>query len=395
MRAQISKWNKEGGIFLIKKERKKPFKLQMEEVLAKRLSPTHQNRPKILENMKKALVGYQGETNLDYHLSFLSEKEYIIFQDLRLRNEKGAFQLDTLILCSSFALIIESKNFYGTLFFDIPSRQLIRTYDNKEEGFSDPIMQAERQKKKFEIWIQNHNLKSFPIESLIAIGSTSTILKTNAGQDHIFQKVLHAEHVPNKILELVKRYEKHSLSSYMLNKLSDLLLEENTPLVPNILDVYLINKAEIITGVQCPFCNKIPIARKHGTWICTHCHKKEKHAHIQAIHDYVLLNHSITNEECCRFLHINSPQLATRLLSEANLPYTGSRKGRVYHLKNKGLTKRQSPHLYFHASCNDRMDTSACTVTSSPDAGNILTDACVHISIISRSIPEEFRRCRL
>jgi hypothetical protein len=42
MRAQISKWFEEGGMLLIKKERKKPFKLQMEEVLAKRLSPTHQ-----------------------------------------------------------------------------------------------------------------------------------------------------------------------------------------------------------------------------------------------------------------------------------------------------------------------------------------------------------------
>jgi ribosomal protein L37AE/L43A len=121
----------------------------------------------------------------------------------------------------------------------------------------------------------------------------------------------------------------------MLNKLSDLLLDENTPAVPNILDVYQINESEIITGVQCPFCYQIPMARKYGTWFCTYCHKKNALTQKQAFQDYLLLHHSITNEECRQFLHITSPQLATRLLSEANLPYTGSRTARVYHLKIK------------------------------------------------------------
>jgi hypothetical protein len=324
-------------MFLIKKERKEPFKLQMEEALARRLPQTHQKRPEILRNLKKGLAGYRGETNLDYHLSFLPDKDYFIFQDLRLTNGKKVFQLDTLVLNPSFALIIESKNIYGTLFFDVPSKQLIRTFDNQEEGFSDPIMQAERQQKQFEQWMKNHNLKPLPTESLIAIGSPSTILKTNAGQNQIFQKVLHAEHIPNKILELEKYYHcaEPILTPYLLRKICDLLLLNHTPTVPNILESYQVPKSDIITGVQCPYCHQFPMRRIYGAWSCQYCERKDKFAHKQAIQDYCLLHLRITNEECRHFLQIASSQLATRLLPEADLPFTGTRKARVYHLKLK------------------------------------------------------------
>lgn len=320
---------------MIKKERKEPFKLQMEKVLTRRLPQTHQKQPEILRNLKKGLAGYRGETNLDYHLSFLPEKEYLIFQDLRLKNGDKAFQLDTLVLCSSFAVIIESKNINGTLFFDAPSRQLIRTVENKEGGFSDPVVQAGRQQKQFEQWLQNHNIKQVPIETLVAISSPSTILKTNSAHHHIFQKVLHAEHIPNKILELSTRFGESNLTPYLLRKISDLLLDEYVPAVPFILEDYKIAPSELLSGIQCPSCYQFSMLRSYGAWFCSNCRKIDKSAHGQALEDFLLLHHSITNIQFREFLHITSIHLATRLLSKADLPYTGTRKARVYHLKLK------------------------------------------------------------
>ncbi|MEW9669496.1 nuclease-related domain-containing protein [Ammoniphilus sp. 3BR4] len=134
---------------MIKKPRTIPLIILMEEALLRRLPLNHPKREEILRNLEKRWTGYRGEQNLDYHLSFLPEKDYSLFQDLRLIQAKQTCQLDTLILSPHFALIIESKNIYGTLFFDQHSRQLIRTNKKQEEeGFPDPIMQAKRHKHK-------------------------------------------------------------------------------------------------------------------------------------------------------------------------------------------------------------------------------------------------------
>ncbi|RXT05332.1 nuclease-related domain-containing protein [Ammoniphilus sp. CFH 90114] len=98
------------------KPRKKPLIIHQKESLLRRLLPDHKMRHKITRNLKKRKRGFDGEQNLDYHLSFLPEKDYLILTDLNLVTDGKPFQIDTLVLTPYLIFIIESKNFFGKLF---------------------------------------------------------------------------------------------------------------------------------------------------------------------------------------------------------------------------------------------------------------------------------------
>jgi hypothetical protein len=183
-----------GGMHLIRKERVLPPRIEKEEALLRRLPKNHKKWKEILRNLKKVSTGFKGEHELDYHLEFLPDEDFDILCDLRIPLDHRTFQMDTLVLSPHFALIIESKNIFGTLLFDDTSKQLFRTFEGKREGFANPIQQAKRQQILFERWLKRHLLKTIPVYHLVSIGLPSTIIETTAKNAELFNKVLHAEH---------------------------------------------------------------------------------------------------------------------------------------------------------------------------------------------------------
>ncbi|MBU8771105.1 nuclease-related domain-containing protein [Cytobacillus oceanisediminis] len=141
---------------MIIKNRLIPIRIRQNEALIRRIPAAHPQRSTIEGDLAKRRVGYRGEQSLDYYLSHLPDKEFTILHDLRLFNGSTYFQIDTLILSPYFALIIEVKNILGTLLFDETFNQFIRTRNEKEEGFPNPLIQAKRQKTQLKTWlIQN------------------------------------------------------------------------------------------------------------------------------------------------------------------------------------------------------------------------------------------------
>lgn len=312
-----------------------PLHIRKEEALLRRLLSNHYKRGDIKESLRKAYAGLRGEANLLYHLGYLSKNENVILHDVRLKNHERNFQIDILVLTPYFILIIESKNFSGTLYFDQISNQFIRTYQNQEEGFSDPIKQVMRQITNLKKWMAEKKLKPFPIEYLISISNPSTIMKTNPGKEGIFQRILHAEHIPEKIKELTASYKEKSLSPYLIQKISILIEQDRTPISIDILKKYDIQPSELIQGTICPSCNTPPMQRIHANWYCLTCKATSKEAHMQSIYDYLYLFDTMTNKQCRQFLNITSIQTCTRLLDNMNLPSTGQGKTKIYLPPNK------------------------------------------------------------
>ncbi|HEU5141363.1 MAG TPA: nuclease-related domain-containing protein, partial [Bacillales bacterium] len=141
---------------MIKKERKIPLTIRKRTALLRRLPPSHPKRPQIEKQLAKYNAGYRGERSIEYYLSFLPEKQYHIFHDLRLTSGDHFFQLDTLLVSPSFILILEVKNISGTLHFDNTFHQLIRTIEDRKEGFNDPLLQVEHQKTQLANWLSQH-----------------------------------------------------------------------------------------------------------------------------------------------------------------------------------------------------------------------------------------------
>lgn len=312
----------------MKNERSIPIILQKEEALSRRLPRNHHKLPKLLESIEMRKAGLRGELNVDYHLTFLPKNKYIIIKGIQL-TDKYSFQIDTLLLSKHLFFLLEIKNYSGTLTYDKNSKQLIQNYNNTEKGYPNPIQQAQRQLYQLRDWLEHHKFPPIPIEYLISISQAKTILKSN--DPAIFKKIMHADHIVNRIKEIEPDYPSLVLDEKTLRKISKTLLKENTSSSPSILEKWNIIKTEVLPGVICPQCHKLPMLRVSSAWYCQFCKSTSKDAHIQAIQDYFwLLGDSISNKQCRDFLLLSSRRTAQNILVSMKLTSFGAKKGVYY-----------------------------------------------------------------
>lgn len=317
---------------LIVKKRTVPLKIKVCESLLRRLPFTQSHQQQLHEELERRWAGYWGEQSLDYYFNLLDDKKYLILHDLNLVRDEYTFQIDTLLLSPNFLLIIETKNISGKLFFDQISHQLIRTNSSgSEESFPDPITQVRLHKHQLETFFSKHRLPIGPIEYVVVNTNKSSILETNPGYEYIFKKVFKSSFLFYGIQELEKVYQNPIFSSKDLRKISKVLIQSNTPPRKFYLDKYLTTKNSLRTGIHCPSCTFIPMIRMKQQWYCPNCKTYSKDAHIESLYDYFLLiDDKITNQQFRKFAHIESKDVAFRLLSSTNFPSSGKNKGRVY-----------------------------------------------------------------
>lgn len=254
---------------MIIKKRKIPLSILKTRALLRRLPPYHPKTPLIKEELSKREAGYKGESSLDFYLSFLEEKNYFIFHDLRLQDQSRFFQIDTLLLSKKFVLIIEVKNIAGTLYFDPLFNQLIRTKEENEMAFPDPLIQIQRHESQLKNWFSKNRLPGAPIHSLVVISNPQTIIRTTPENRQLSCKVIHREVLPSKISQIENSITKLSFSEKELKKTIRQLQKQHVEADFPILERYDITKNEILKGIICEKCNHIPLLKRHGTWFCS------------------------------------------------------------------------------------------------------------------------------
>jgi hypothetical protein len=318
---------------LIAKECSITLRIQkLEALLNGRLSPLHPKHPEVAAELGNRMAGYRGEKSLDFHLSMLTNSKYYIFHGLRLLYRKYYFQIDNFLLCSAFGLILEVKNMGGELRFEKKFNQMIHTKKDSSDRKTNPVLQAKLQAIKLKKWLKEHNCPEIPIYYLFVNSNAKTIIISEPGNEPINRYICNSEFLIEKINQIENANSTELLDSKVLRKMKRLLLTNHTPENPDILHHFNLSPKEILTGVQCPECSYLPMYYKYGSWSCPKCKNKSKTAHIQAVNDYFLLiKPSITNAELRQFLHIDSINIAQKILSAMNLPFTGKFRDRVYH----------------------------------------------------------------
>ncbi|MGG0718448.1 NERD domain-containing protein [Robertmurraya massiliosenegalensis] len=317
------------------KELSKPIRAIILEKLVQRLLDGHPKTLEIQQDLVRILAGYKGERAVSYYLDFLPDKDFFIFHSLRLPSKNHFFQIDFLLLTNRFALILECKNFFGTLYFDESFNQLIRTANDKEEGFQDPLSQAKWHQQQLRNWLSSNGF-NLPFDYYVVISNPSTIVKTSPQNKQALDKVVHGHSLLNRIGEVNRKYEKQIYDGKTIRKLSKLLIKRNTQESFDLLKKYGIKEEEILTGVRCPECGYMKMIHRYGTWRCPMCQLKRKDAHLESLKDYsFLVKPTITNQEFRKFFHVHSPDVANYLLKSMNLPHSGSTKGRVYYLNEE------------------------------------------------------------
>ncbi|RSD29240.1 nuclease-related domain-containing protein [Mesobacillus subterraneus] len=147
---------------MIVKRRLFPLRIKVNEVIKWRLPVNHPKLQDVIQDSMKARAGHKGEEALDYYTGLLHEDQFHIFQGLRLKSGQTHFQMDSLLLSPSFALIIEAKNMAGTLTFNSSFNQMERTLNNQTDTYEDPILQAKRHRLLLQKWLKDHHFPRSP-----------------------------------------------------------------------------------------------------------------------------------------------------------------------------------------------------------------------------------------
>ncbi|MBT2691818.1 nuclease-related domain-containing protein [Bacillus sp. ISL-55] len=316
---------------MIEKERTYPIRLLMYEALMERIISNHPKLALIEQDYKAWRAGYKGELQTDYRLSFLPEKGYHIFRDLRLQDEKWHFQMDTLILTLRYILLIETKAYAGTLFFEKHSEQMIQTKDGQEKAYDNPINQARMQAWHLKRWLKNHKFSVPPIYHLVAISNSSTIIKVS--DRSLNNLIVKGDVLLSRVLQIDDTTPNPCFTDKDLKKISKSLVKSHSPHHPDLLKQYSLTPDDLQKGVQCPSCLSYGMYRKKWIWRCPVCEHQSKTAHRKTVKEFFLLiSPTIKNQMCREFCPGVSSKTIKDLLISLNLPHTGTNKGRIYHM---------------------------------------------------------------
>jgi ribosomal protein L37AE/L43A len=312
------------------------------QALLRRLPLNHPKIQLLVDELNRRSAGHRGEEALDYPLSLLDPKEYLIFHGLRLQINNYFFQIDTLVISKHFILLIEVKNLAGSIYFDPVFSQLIQIKDDQKIAFPDPQIQLHRQGEQFKKWLLQNGFSSIPIFTLVVISNDKTIIKTSTDNNNLNSKVIHRHLLPMQIHKFEKSNPNEKYTDKQIKKLIRSLKKKHIEADHSILERFKISPREIKQGVICDRCNHSPLVREHGSWFCNQCKSKNTNGHIYALLDYqMLIRPTITNGEARKFLNIESRYVTKRLLKSLNLPTTGTQKATTYDLTH--LTKTNQP----------------------------------------------------
>lgn len=318
---------------LIEMELTPPTLLLQAEALERRIPETHQRMSDIKAKIRILKLGYNGEKTMKYYLEQIPEYKYHIFFGLRIPIANTFFQIDALLLSKNLIFILDAKNHSGTLRFE--RNQLIHEYKDNRDVYENPVAQVNRHKISLRNLFDKYKIPSIPIENLVAVCKPSTEIIISHGYSEAEQKVIKAYDLLTRIDELEEKYSEKKINQRTIRQVINLLLSQHTPQKINILNMFQITEDELITGVQCPKCLYIPMDYKRAKWICPECLLFSTDAHLNNINDYFLLiKPSFSNPEIRKFLHLPSSRSTTSFLPKQNLPYTGTKRGRIYHQPN-------------------------------------------------------------
>ncbi|MBD8069520.1 nuclease-related domain-containing protein [Bacillus sp. PS06] len=314
---------------MIIKERSFPLEIECLEALLKRIDIRHVKRKEITDQLAKYVSGYKGEQSLDYYLALLPE-DYLIIHHLRLKFKEYYFQIDTLILTPFFFIIAEVKNLSGKLHFDHIHHQLIRTANQNEEIFQDPLLQAKRQRHQLVEWLKQYNIKKqIPIEPIVVITHQSAHIHADPS---VAKNIIKNTYLIEKVKDLQSTFKEPIFTKKELQHIAKLLVKHHSPKELNLLESYHLLESELLTGVHCPQCNKIPMEHHRGNWTCLHCGYQSKEAHLGTIRELLLLTNqkTLTNQQLRKMLNLTSASISRNYLKSMSLTSGGSTRNRVY-----------------------------------------------------------------
>lgn len=296
-----------------------------------RMGGMHPQRDFVDTQLYRTAGGKRGEQRLKARFKeFWVEDEFTALWDVSLTLGDWPVQMDGLLLTERCAVIMESKNISGEIHFDEATGEFFRIDpDGNKTTMEDPRVQLAKHIRFLERWFRLRKI-SLPVAGLVVF----TAKQCEFASKPLGTPICKAYQMPGRLLNIWQSYPPNTASP-KLSKISKLLLAHQTPFRQTPLcQQYLIDAADLKTGVLCRGCKTFTMKRVKRGWTCSRCGERDATAHEFAVREYFsLVDNVLTNQEFRRFCGIESVYVASRLLSQLDLKASGERKARKYELK--------------------------------------------------------------
>lgn len=253
-------------------------RIESRELLTLRaLSPRMTLSSEVHQHYLNLEKGFEGEVKFDKLIEPLSN-EWIIVNDLFLRNNNTNFQIDSTLISYDVIFLFDVKNFEGDYYIEGNN-----WYSTSNKVVNNPLIQLERIESLFRRLLQDMGM-SFTIESyLVFINPQFTLYNAPMTKSIIF---------PTQLNRLLKRLsmKKPKTKERHLNFAKLLVSEHITD--PPFTNVPEYSFEKLDKGVFCPVCRK-PMNRppRSRSLVCTSCSYTENidEAVLRSVEEFRLL----------------------------------------------------------------------------------------------------------
>ena len=299
---------------------------KMLEAIVRRLPRKHTVYSNYNEHLRRIQAGFAGEQRVDAEWPEIDlPSPHYFLHDFQVMNHAGStHQMDTILLCPHFLLILEIKNITGILSYDASFSQFIRTtIDGTVEGMSDPFQQLERHVALMKRLIQQEHL-GLPVLHAVVMATKNGILT----EDFKGQPIFDVTGLRSQMQKWLELHQPSAKEGEGLFHFANLLLSMHTR-VKREINVPL---KDIVKGVLCINCEDgQPLRYHYKKWLCPRCGLVESSALNRTLDDYrLLVGPKLTNKSFCEFFSIDSPNLAYKLLQQLPLRAEGTKRHRKY-----------------------------------------------------------------
>lgn len=309
--------------------RKKSDKYLFYEALERRLPKCHAFWLDVQKILRKEGGGYAGELRVDRELSetrFFDD--YISLKSILVGKEASYCQIDSLIICQKFILIIEVKNIPGILRYDKETHQLTRQKENGPiEGMGNPEGQLQRSKRFVKRMLDQHHM-TIPVHGMIVFSNPASILEKPFPNS----LAIHVSGLYQALENLHQLYADQSIPHFDTRNVHQLFIQ-NEPALPPIKPSYIPTKvfSDLKRGVLCPNCVLTKLDYINAFWRCSICSHKDEKSHLTTLQEYrILYSEVITTNEWMNFTGMKSVATTKRMLSKSNLEKVGGNKNRKW-----------------------------------------------------------------
>ena len=308
------------------KERVAPELLESLPRLLHRLPKGHAAYESVMLDRYKIKAGFGGEQHVDSILSQARWREPImVIGDLQLADR--FCQMDTVMVTPHFALILEVKNYSGTLSFDEKSLHMKQeTRDGKLLGYNSPVTQVWNAQEELKVLFEHFDV-SLPVYACVVLPYATTLIERAPAE----MPVVYGYSLKRFISSLPRTGS--PMPPDEMAHVGQLLIDRHRPYSKkDFQEWYRFSTADLKRGVLCSICGSHCMKKSQRVFFCDNCNLPSEDGYSRALADWFdFVAPEISNAQCREFLGLKDKYAVRYLMDKMGLGRRGNARGVRYY----------------------------------------------------------------